>query len=98
MKHFILFYDYPPDYLERRGALRPAHFDHASAAVARGDLVLGGVLNDPLDGAALLFRAESKEVVEEFARNDPYVIHGLATTWRVREWTTVIGAQALSRV
>jgi uncharacterized protein YciI len=30
-------------------------------------------------------------VVEEFVRNDPYVIHGLVTRWEVRAWAVVIG-------
>jgi uncharacterized protein YciI len=29
-----------------------------------------------------------------FAREDPYVRHGLVTHWRVREWTTVVGETA----
>ena len=42
----------------------------------------------------LWFAATDAHVVEEFARNDPYVIHGLVRAWKVRPWTTVIGAQA----
>ena len=45
MKHFLLFYDYVPDYLERRTAHRPAHFAHARAAVERGELFLAGAAN-----------------------------------------------------
>jgi uncharacterized protein YciI len=67
---------------------------HARAAVVRGDLVLGGALADPVDGAVLLFRGDSPAVVEEFARNDPYVLNGLTTGWRVRAWTTVVGELA----
>lgn len=97
-KHFILFYQYAPDYLERRGALRPAHFKHAQASLARDELQLGGAYADPADGAALIFKASSRDVVEDFARNDPYVLNGLVTSWRVREWTTVAGRDALTKV
>jgi len=96
--HFLLFYDYVADYLERRGALRPAHFAYANAAIERGELVLGGALADPPDKAVLLFRGDSPEAAEQFARNDPYVTNGLVTHWKVRPWTTVVGELAEHQV
>ncbi len=97
-KHFLLFYDYVSDYLERRGGLRPAHFRHAQASLERDEFQLGGAYADPADGAVLLFKARSREVAEDFARCDPYVTGGLVTSWRVREWTTVFGHGALTEV
>jgi hypothetical protein len=96
--HFLLFYDYVPDVLERRGPLRAAHLQLARAAQQRGELILGGALADPVDSAVLLFDCDSKSVVEEFVRNDPYVQGGLVTRWRIRPWTTVVGAAAKARV
>jgi hypothetical protein len=90
-KHYLLIYEVVERYVERRQPFREDHLAHASAAVARGELVLGGALADPVDGAVLLFCADSPAVVEAFARADPYVVNGLVTSWRVREWTTVIG-------
>ena len=98
MKHFLLFYDFTPDYLERRVPFRPAHFEHARAAQARGELVLGGPFADPSDGAVLLFTGEERTVADGFAQADPYVRNGVVTAWRVREWTTVVGAGALTQV
>lgn len=94
MKHYLLFYDYAADYLERRGALRPEHLTLAKAAVARGELLLGGALAEPADQGVLLFQGESPAAAEAFAKADPYVRHGLVTRWRVRAWTTVVGAGA----
>ena len=94
MKHFLLFYDGAPDYLERRPQYREAHLGHAWAAVERGELVLGGALADPVDGAVLLFKGGDKAVAEDFANADPYVVNGLVARWRVREWTTVVGETA----
>lgn len=96
--HFLLLYDYVPDILERRAPFREAHLAYAKAAVERGELVLGGAFADPVDGAALLFRADSPAPVEAFARADPYVVNGLVTDWRVRRWTTVLGADAAAPV
>ena len=92
--HWLLFYDYVPDYLERRGAVRNAHMAHVKPYLERGELVLGGAFADPADGAVILFRADGPEVAEQFAEADPYVEAGLVAEWRVREWTTVVGADA----
>jgi uncharacterized protein YciI len=92
--HYLLFYEVIEDYAQRRTAYRAAHLDHAQRAVERGELVLGGALDRPLDGAVLLFRGSSPAVAEGFAAGDPYVTHGLVKSWRVREWATVVGAGA----
>lgn len=92
--HYVLFYEYVPDYLERRGALRDAHLSKVCGALDRGELVLGGAYADPADGAMIVFSAGSMSVAEDFAREDPYVLEGLVTRWWVREWTTVVGRDA----
>ena len=98
MAHFLLFYDTAPDYLQRRADHRDEHLRLAWAAVARGELLLGGALEEPLDGAVLLFEGETEAVAAAFARADPYVRHGLVRQWRVRRWTTVVGAHAANPV
>lgn len=98
MKHFLLIYDVAPDYIERRAAWRSQHLAMARAAEARGELLLGGALANPVDGAVLLFRGETAAEAEAFARSDPYVLNGLVRAWRVREWTTVVGACATTAV
>jgi uncharacterized protein YciI len=98
MKHFVLFYDLAPDYLERRAQFRAEHLNKAWDSSARGELVLGGAFSDPADMAMLLFRCETAEIVETFAKTDPYVTNGLVTSWRVRAWTTVAGETAATPV
>lgn len=94
MNHYLLLYDYVADYLVRRAEFRAAHVAHARASMARGELVLGGAFADEPPGAVLLFTAASPQAVEDFARADPYVLNGLVTHWRVREWVTVVGKDA----
>jgi uncharacterized protein YciI len=94
MKHFLLFYEVGGDYVERRASFRNVHLEHAWSACERGELLLGGALAEPVDGAVLLFQGDSPEVAEAFAKSDPYVVNGLVTRWRVREWTTVVGERA----
>ena len=96
--HFLLFYDVSHDYLERRTEFRKEHLILCWQSNARGELILGGALADPVDSAVLLFKAESAEVVERFVASDPYVRNGLVTRWRVRPWITVVGENATSPV
>lgn len=96
--HYLLFYDYAADYLERRAEFRAAHLSLAWQAQARGELILAGALADPTDGAVLFFQADSPAAAEAFAAADPYVVNGLVTRWRVRPWTTVVGENASTPV
>jgi uncharacterized protein YciI len=96
--HYLLIYDVSDDYLERRAAFRAEHLALAWAAHERGDLLLGGALADPVDGAVLLFTGDSPAAAEAFVAADPYVRNGLVKRWRVRPWTTVVGVGAASPV
>ncbi|MGO9804577.1 MAG: YciI-like protein [Steroidobacteraceae bacterium] len=92
--HFLLLYDFVPDFLQRRPAHRTQHLRLAWEAQARGELVLAGALTDPVDGAVLLFQGEDDTAARAFAQADPYVRAGLVMRWSVRPWTTVVGAGA----
>jgi uncharacterized protein YciI len=96
--HYLLMYELVPDYLERRGAYRDDHLKLAWAAAERGELLLAGALTEPTDSAVLLFEGDSPAAAEAFARADPYVLAGIVTRWRVREWTTVVGEGAAKPV
>jgi uncharacterized protein len=96
--HFLLFYEFTNDYLQRRPPYRGEHLRLAWEAQERGELVLGGALADPPDGAVLLFQGEDERAVRAFAKNDPYVKSGLVTQWTVRSWTTVVGEAAATPV
>jgi hypothetical protein len=89
--YYVLIYKTVDNYIERRAPYRDEHLAYANAAHARGDLLMGGALAEPVDSAILVFRAQSPSVAEEFARNDPYVKAGLITEWTVRPWSVVIG-------
>jgi hypothetical protein len=88
--HYLLFYDYVEDAVERRAPFREGHLRLAREALARGELLMGGAFAEPVDGAALLFQADPS-VVEAFLRRDPYVTNGVVTRWRIRPWTVVVG-------
>jgi uncharacterized protein len=92
--HYVMFYEYSADYLEKRGHFRSAHLKLAWESVERGELILGGAFAEPADAALLIFRCDSPDVPELFAANDPYVLNGLVTRHRIRAWTTVVGRDA----
>ena len=97
-KHYLLFYDFVDDYLERRPEFRDDHPTLAWDANARGELLLGGALAEPADTGVLWFQGDGREVAERFAEADPYVRNGLVKSWRVRPWTTVVGDAAATPV
>lgn len=96
--HYLLFYDYVADYMERRGAFRTEHLTLAWQAHERGELMLAGVVTEETLGAVFLFQTEAPGAAEAFAAADPYVKHGLVTRWRVQAWQTAVGAGAANPV
>ena len=96
--HYLLIYDVVADYTTARAPYRKSHLLHAMAAHQRGEILLAGALANPADGAVLVFQGDSPKAAEDFARADPYVINGVVTNWRVREWTTVVGDNPSLRV
>jgi uncharacterized protein YciI len=98
MNHYLLFYELVDDYITRRAEFRDLHLGLAWKASDCGELVLGGALANPVDGAVLLFKGASPEVAERFAKADPYVAKGLVKRWYVREWTTVAGEGCVNPV
>jgi|SRR5579863_7511406 len=96
--HYVLFYEFVDDYMTRRAQFRDEHLAKAWAASDRGEMVLGGALANPPDGALVIFSGDSPEVAEKFASTDPYVLNGLVKRWHVREWTTVAGKDAATPV
>lgn len=88
--YHALFYKTVENYVERRAPYRAAHLELATSARENGQLILAGAYDEPADGALLVFKG-TREVAENFAKNDPYVINGLITEWTVRKWNVVIG-------
>jgi uncharacterized protein len=87
--HYILFYNFVPDYPTKRTPFREEHLKLLQDAYKRQELVLAGAFAEPADGAVLVFR--SQEAAENIVKIDPYVKNGLVTKSFIRKWTTVIG-------
>lgn len=95
--HFMLIYEVGPDFTQRRAEFRDQHLALAWKASEAGELVLAGALEEPTEQAFLLFRG-TREAALRFAAADPYVKHGLVKGFRVKQWHTVVGAQAAAPV
>jgi uncharacterized protein len=91
--YYLLFYqDLVDNYVEKRRQWREQHLALACEARDRGELLLAGALDQPMDGAVLLFKGDSPQVAERFARQDPYVVNALVGSWQVRPWSVVVSA------
>ena len=93
--HYLLMYELAPDYLERRGQFRDEHLALAWAAQERGELFLAGACDDV---SVLVWKTDTPAIIDKFAKEDPYVIHGLVTGYKVRQWNTVVGEHAFNPV
>jgi uncharacterized protein YciI len=96
--HFLLFYQFVPDYLQRRPPHRSEHLRLAWEAHGRGELILAGALAEPADAAVLLFEGDNDAAARAFVAADPYVKAGLVRQWSLRPWTTVVGDAAATPV
>ena len=93
MNYYALIYETVDDYVARRAEFREQHLRIGREWRERGQLILAGALEDPVDRALLVFRVDDRTRVEEFARNDPYVVNGLVKKWEVRPWRVVVGQE-----
>lgn len=96
--HYLLIYQVVDDYVARRQPYRNEHLMLAQEFANRGELELGGALDDPVDQAILLFEVEDPKRIDEFVSRDPYVRFGLIKSWQVRKWLTVIGKTAQTKI
>ena len=93
MKYYILTYTFAENYLEKRTPYRKDHFEVAKAAVAAGDLLLGGATEGPGETGVLIFQVKEKSQVEAFAKQDPYVKNGIVISYDIKEWNVVLGSK-----
>jgi uncharacterized protein YciI len=89
--HYLLIYDVVDSYVERRAPYRAEHLLLANQHAQRGELILGGALEDPVDQAILVFQVEDPAIIEHFVSKDPYVQNGLIRSWRIRRWNVAAG-------
>ena len=81
MQFFVTAYDGTDDEApQRRAAARPAHLEVAGTLKTSGNIIVGGaILNDQdeMIGSAMCVEFESREALDEWLNNDPYVTGGV---------------------
>jgi uncharacterized protein len=86
---YVLTYQAAEDFAPRARELFPQHQAHYLDFHARGVLLmLGPFTDDPAGDALAIFT--TRHAAEEFARADPFVLHGVVAHWSVREWNEAL--------
>jgi len=89
--YYILFYTTIENYIEKRAPYREEHLQLVQQAYNKGDMVMAGALDEPADGAVLIFKGDTPQAAKDFVQKDPYVKNGLIRNWEIRPWNVVVG-------
>jgi uncharacterized protein YciI len=82
---YVLFYESADGLMEKAPLHAAAHRSHWPPYLERGELLMIGPFGDPqAQGAMSVFT--TREAAEDFARNDPFVLNGVVSSWEVWEW------------
>lgn len=90
MKTFAAIMTFVPNVLERRQPYREDHLKYIQGLRDAGRIVFAGPWADPMDGALIVYRAESRAEVEKMIHDDPYNRARLWPEIHIREWTVVV--------
>ena len=89
-KKYVLFYESAEDPRSKAPAHFPGHLVRVQEFHGRGTLLMVGTFGNPQDeGAMSIFTM--REAAEEFAKGDPFVVHGVVRSWKVLEWNESLG-------
>lgn len=84
---YVLFYESAEDAPAKVPTHVGAHRARWAEFHARGSLLLIGPFSD---GSGAMGVFQSRETAEEFARDDPFVVHGVVRDWYIREWNEAL--------
>lgn len=87
----VLLYTSAPDIAARAPEHFPAHRERLDEFHDRGALLLVGTFGDPQRQGSMAIFA-TREAAEEFVAGDPFVRHGVVSSWELREWNELYGA------
>ena len=86
---YVLFYESADDVRSKAAPHFAAHQARWGTFRAAGTLLMIGTFGDPQEeGSMAIFTR--RDAAEEFARGDPFVLHGVVRRWHVREWNEVL--------
>jgi len=85
---YVMLYETAPGGLKKVPTNLPGHQARLREFHAQGKLLMAGPFTDAGDGAMGVFT--SREAVEEFIRDDPFILNGVVGKWAIREWNEVL--------
>ena len=86
---YVLFYEAADDVMTKAPAQFPAHKERLDRFHEAGTLLMVGTFENPqADGSMAIFT--TREAAEEFARDDPFVLHGVVKSWRIVGWNEAL--------
>lgn len=95
-QYLVLAYDgTDPDATARRQAARPRHLEFIAPMVERGEIVVGGAILDDAEtmvGSAVVVDMPSREALDTWLNNDPYVTEGVWKTIEVKPMRVAVRA------
>jgi uncharacterized protein YciI len=84
----VMSYEISPGNLPKASAYYTAHRARIDAFHARGVLLMVGAFANSTEGAMGIFT--TRAAAEEFIKGDPFVINGVVSKWKLREWDEVL--------
>jgi uncharacterized protein YciI len=87
---YVLFYDSADDLAAKLPAHLVTHRAWMDRFHDRGDLLMIGPFGNPQEEGSMAVFA-TREAAEEFAKGDPFVLHGVVKSWRVLDWHQIYG-------
>ncbi len=85
----VMTYRAVEDFLPLAQQHYPAHAARVQEFAGRGDLLMVGTLDEPMNGDALAVFT-TREAAEEFIAGDPFVLNGVVAEWSLRPWDEVL--------
>ncbi|MGY1763785.1 YciI family protein [Geodermatophilus sp. SYSU D00779] len=86
---YVMTYRAVEDFLPLAQHHYPAHSARVEEFARRGDLLMVGTFDEPMNGEAMgVFT--TREAAEEFIAGDPFVVNGVVASWAVRPWNEVL--------
>ena len=86
---YVMTYRAVEDFLPLAQQHYPAHAERVQEFAGRGDLLMVGTFDEPMDGTTMgVFT--TREAAEEFIAGDPFVLGGVVASWTVRPWDEVL--------
>jgi uncharacterized protein YciI len=86
---YVMTYRAVEDFLPLARENGPAHVARLHQFSGRGELLMVGTFDEPMNGDAMgIFT--SREAAEEFIAGDPFVLNGVVANWTVRPWNEVL--------